>query len=55
MIYYLNKEMVKFIKRTNTTRKVKFHDVDFITIDVGCPYSGVIIKDIEEMPRNAKN
>ena len=48
-IMYLNKEVVKWIKRTFPTREVKFHDIDFIAIDYGCHWTGVIIKEIEDI------
>lgn len=49
MIYYLNKEIVKLMKRIFPIKEVKYEDINFIAIDCGCPYSGVIIKEVEEI------
>ena len=52
MIMYFNAETIKWLKKTLPTREVKFHDISFIAIEPYCPFGGVIIKDIEEIPKN---
>lgn len=52
MIFYLNKEMVRWLKRFFPVREVKYHDISLICIGPGCSYDGVIIKEIEEIKDN---
>lgn len=49
MIYYLNKEMVRWLKRIFPTREVKCYGISFMCIGPGYSYDGVTIKEIEEI------
>lgn len=48
MIYYLNKEVIKTLKRSFPIREIKYHDFSFMSIGPGCPYNGVVIKEIKK-------